>query len=639
VRDLEWAVDMVWVVATEWAVDTEWEVDMVWAETSIGGEVRGSVIGPGPDSVNTRGIGVEQCAVSGPGELSVWEFSGSQEYFILYDHFIGNANCIHCIVFSLAEPAAVQVEQVTFWLSFLQSRIPPVEPLGDTGRSHKPAYVVLVGTHLDVAGSKAGLEQAAALTALVYPRFGHVFEMEPAVLCLDSHAANSQEVKKFKSLLQERKQRVIEGLPRATQFLEAVVAGLGDWVAALQPCPVVTWQQFTCYLHLAVNPLAGEEHLKEVVQQLQLMGEVVYLKWEGGDMVVLDPAWLCSHLAATLLSPAFRQLAPATGVFSLEQLQLAAPEWEAREIVPVLAALGISSLGESGPEFPCYWRGGLESPGWDRVEKGCAGGVALRCCPAPSLLSTMFPRVQVQLRRAGLGAGLQQWEGGSALQCGQLQAGVRLRGHQLEVRVGGPAGTPRQCFAFLEEILGVIDTVLLECSPGLPMDKLILSSADLAAGLEPPAQWSPRQVMLALHTGGWRAELAGGGAGPESLSTLLCFGSAEVEAGLLPGPALPVSSLSTVTRQAVCQLLDPPHPLGRDWCMLAVQVGLADKVPKLDVGAGSYSQTARLLDEWSTQPHSSIGELVTALQSLGREDVVDTVLSGCSLYRIVEQSR
>ena len=69
---------------------------------------------------------------------------------------------------------------------------------------------MLVGTHLDVAGSKAGLEQAAALTALVYPRFGHVFEMEPAVLCLDSHAANSQEVKKFKSLLQERKQRVIE---------------------------------------------------------------------------------------------------------------------------------------------------------------------------------------------------------------------------------------------------------------------------------------------------------------------------------------------------------------------------------------------------------------------------------------------
>ena len=28
------------------------------------------------------------------------------------------------------------------------------------------------------------------------------------------------------------------------------------------------------YMHTAVNPLAGEEHLKEVIQQLQLMGEV-----------------------------------------------------------------------------------------------------------------------------------------------------------------------------------------------------------------------------------------------------------------------------------------------------------------------------------------------------------------------------
>ena len=33
-------------------------------------------------------------------------------------------------------------------------------------------------------------------------------------------------------------------------------------------------QIFADYMHTAVNPLAGEEHLKEVIQQLQLMGEV-----------------------------------------------------------------------------------------------------------------------------------------------------------------------------------------------------------------------------------------------------------------------------------------------------------------------------------------------------------------------------
>ena len=42
--------------------------------------------------------------------------------------------------------------------------------------------------------------------------------------------------------------------------------------------------------------------------------------------------------------------------------------------------------------------------------------------------------------------------------------------------------------------------------------------------------------------------------------------------------------------------------------MLAVQMGLSHKVPKLDVGAGSYSQTARLLDEWANDTSSTIGK-------------------------------
>ena len=59
---------------------------------------------------------------------------------------------------------------------------------------------------------------------------------------------------------------------------------------------------------------------------------------------------------------------------------------------------------------------------------------------------------------------------------------------------------------------------------------------------------------------------------------MLCWDDASVSAALVPGPALPVSSLSTVTRQALCRLLDPAHPAGTDWCMLAVSLGLSDKV-------------------------------------------------------------
>ena len=104
--------------------------------------------------------------------------------------------------------------QVTFWLTFLQSRIPPVEPLGDSGRSHKPAYVVLVGSHMDTAKRSQGGPALAAnterLRAEVIRNFGHVFTVEENILMMDGAAAGSQEIKTFKNLLQQRKQQLIE---------------------------------------------------------------------------------------------------------------------------------------------------------------------------------------------------------------------------------------------------------------------------------------------------------------------------------------------------------------------------------------------------------------------------------------------
>ena len=67
---------------------------------------------------------------------------------------------------------------------------------------------------------------------------------------------------------------VVQGLPRVTQFLEQILSALPEWQRSLNPFPAVSWPGFIHYVHDVVNPLAGEEHLKEVIQQLQLMGEV-----------------------------------------------------------------------------------------------------------------------------------------------------------------------------------------------------------------------------------------------------------------------------------------------------------------------------------------------------------------------------
>jgi hypothetical protein len=46
----------------------------------------------------TRGVEVLQANISGPGELSLWEFSGQESYFSLYDHFIGKYELIADLV-------------------------------------------------------------------------------------------------------------------------------------------------------------------------------------------------------------------------------------------------------------------------------------------------------------------------------------------------------------------------------------------------------------------------------------------------------------------------------------------------------------------------------------------------------------
>ena len=397
-------------------------------------------------------------------------------------------------------------------------------------------------------------------------------------------------------------------------FLEQVVSSLPDWAASLQPFPVVTWTQFVEYLHMVVNPLAGEEHLKEVIQQLQLMGEVVYLKCEETDLIVLQPRFVCGALCGQLLSPEYQAEALKTGSYTRDQFQLANPGFDAKDVLLVLSALGIctevSAEDDLEYEFPCYKLAKpSEAVTWARDEARWAeyGGVSLAA--APGLSSVMWPRVQVMLRRSvarkqGEDTTLVQTGAVSSLKAPPLEALVEHKGDNIQVRVRGPQGSNRACFYFLEEILGIIDQVLLEMSPGLPVDKIIMSSADLKAHKAEPMQWSPGQVMAAMMEGGWSAELRKG----ESLASVLCFDSDSVTSGLVPGPDLHVSSMSTVTRQALCRLLDPPHALGRDWCMLAVQTGLSHKVPKLDIGSGAYSQTARLLDEWANEASSTIGQ-------------------------------
>lgn len=100
-------------------------------------------------------------------------------------------------------------------------------------------------------------------------------------------------------------------------FLEAVLTTLAHLRKVHSQFPVVTWPNFVELLRKEVNPLAGEAHCRQLIQQLQLMGEVVYLKGDISDCdyVVLNPNYLCSEVLGSALSVEFLRRARPTGLF------------------------------------------------------------------------------------------------------------------------------------------------------------------------------------------------------------------------------------------------------------------------------------------------------------------------------------
>lgn len=69
-------------------------------------------------------------SVKGPGDVSFWEFSGFEPYYISYDHFVGEHHCIHMVVVNMNDTSQERVKQLHFWLNFIRSHMSPTEPIG-----------------------------------------------------------------------------------------------------------------------------------------------------------------------------------------------------------------------------------------------------------------------------------------------------------------------------------------------------------------------------------------------------------------------------------------------------------------------------------------------------------------------------
>uniref|UniRef100_A0A493U3E6 Death associated protein kinase 1 n=1 Tax=Anas platyrhynchos platyrhynchos TaxID=8840 RepID=A0A493U3E6_ANAPP len=167
------------------------------------------------DDQSTKAIDVQNAYLNGVGDFSIWEFSGNPVYFCCYDYFAANdPTAIHIVLFSLEEPYEIQLNQVTFWLSFLKSLVPVEEPIAFGGKLKTPLRVVLVATHADIVNlprpvGEFWYDKDMSLLKEIRNRFGNDLHISDKLFVLDAGASGSKDMKLLRNHLQEIRSQII----------------------------------------------------------------------------------------------------------------------------------------------------------------------------------------------------------------------------------------------------------------------------------------------------------------------------------------------------------------------------------------------------------------------------------------------
>ncbi|GMT30636.1 hypothetical protein PFISCL1PPCAC_21933 [Pristionchus fissidentatus] len=620
-----------------------------------GGEALGGHLACKPaHPAYTRGIDVQTVNGAGCGEFSVWEFGGYEPYHFAYDHFVGNVDCIHIIMFRADDPQEIQYKQVLYWMNFLKGRVTPTEPIGHCGIVTRRSIIVLVGSHATPAmfpqrtpEGEYTSSDADALLNTIQHRFRTHFDIHNKLILLDSTNPSCPGLKSLRRFLNDSRTTILDHLQKPLGLLDTAVNFLAQLRKTHSNFPVVTWPHFVNIARNDINPLAGESHCRQLIQQLQLIGEVVYLRDDTAEMdfVVLNAEWLGTHIIGQLLSAEFLSKCRLSGCYTIDQFVPIYSEIpEPADLFQILDTLQLCAPlecdDETSWEFPAFIQ--LEPPKdvWNKERPSYSYG-GVRVLPMRGMersLQSTFPRIQVALRRSmhdfqdPMDADLTQWLGCSKLCSTKMEALVRLHGDAVEVRVRGPAERAMSLFYFLEDIVNLVETTAIEVAPGIGLERHFLSPKHLADHHPSPASFPP-EAMMAMQQAE-QLTIKGTHDEEESFTDVVCFGSRDVAGLLTLGIDVCVGDLNLNARCELAALLDPPDAMGRDWSILAVKLNLTDQLPEVDSSGQCISRTDQILGEWSVlEPeNATVGRLCSILSELGRTDARETLYRTVPLY-------
>ncbi|XP_023591612.1 death-associated protein kinase 1 [Trichechus manatus latirostris] len=453
------------------------------------------------------------------------------------------------------------------------------------------------------------------------------------------------------SLLKEIRNRAC---PPMTQLCEKIISTLPSWRKVSGPNQLMSLQQFMYDVQDQLNPLASEEDLRHIAQQLHSTGEISIMQSETvQDVLLLDPRWLCTTVLGKLLSVETpRALHHYRGRYTVEDIQRLVPESDVEELLQILDAMDICARDLSSGtmvDIPALIKTDNLHRSWTDEEDEVMVYGGVRIVPVEHL--TPFPcgifhKVQVNMCRwihqqsTEGDADIRLWVNGCKIANRGAELLVLLvnHGQGIEVQVRGLETEKIKCCLLLDSVCSTIENVMTTTLPGLLTVKHYLSPQQLREHHEPVMIYQPRdffraqtlkETSLTNTMGGYK----------ESFSSIMCFGCHDVYSQASLGMDIHASDLNLLTRRKLSRLLDPPDPMGKDWCLLAMNLGLPDLVAKYNTNNWASkdflpSPVHALLRKWTTYPESTVGILMSKLRELGRRDAADFLLKASSVFKI-----
>ena len=408
-------------------------------------------------------------------------------------------------------------------------------------------------------------------------------------------------------------------------------------------------QSSALYIHVHVHMLAV---ITRILIHVYMYIHVVFLQIifinEGPlqNLVILDPNWLGMDIFGPALSPE-NSIRPqlhvksVTGRVSLSEIQKVYREWDALSIAHLFEHFELCTCSKEEStvyEFPCLIKMQPLFGLWEKDPNFTVyAGLYLKCKGVSDIFSPgLFSRVQVHMRKSFSDdlddQELTLWSDGLKCCRGEVEVLVEMREpHEtISVLVRGGEHAGHECYGMLQQLYKLVLHTIQGCNPGTHVAVHLLSPLQLKEHVKNPVAYSATQIFDAEREGAMvRDEHTGL---EESIVDVICCGCKDLLITARSAPYTAWKDVSLQARVQVCRRLDPADPFGRDWCLLALQLGLTEEVAAIDQSHDGLSSTEKLLTTWDRLVNGTIVMIVDSLRGIGRNDVANVIIEGISPF-------